>query len=547
MDKYGKMSGDDKINPRDFERIFEEGIAGESNGSDEDLISLDNIDANRISKQAENAKKSALHELPANYSPPTMPETSEPVVIDKRWIYGVVGACVLIVVVALGIKFFPSGGTPSEDINFDIQLILGNNVKRNMDGGTWASLSLPADLKQGDLIKSTNDRRNVIALPDGSTLRLDYNTTVKINSVTAGKKDGVNLNITLHKGAVFADEMEGSTIIVETKYAKFAPVGTRYVVEHADRSDLTEHSIVTVVEGSIRMSHLDDPDSSIIVNASQQAEATASTLVKARRLTKYDTWTTWNSQWRDIRSIPAYGKGTSKKDKATTSSGDLGGVSVQSGNSSTKTEPPPPPPPPSSSKSKSFNMQPSNPQPPQPQSDPRPIRVDNRGTNNPDRPTRPDPKLPPRKDPNAPDPRTVPPNAWEVEQERKIRAQQAKEEAARRQSQYNSKQNRANEQRNPNFSNAQPTIPPERRPLTEPAINRPDKPLIQTGNVYPNGESTRNDYRPGGPPRPMQQGGPNRGGGTHSRGLMAPIGDSSSMDAKIGDSSSMDAKTADSW
>ena len=258
----------------------------------------------RMTEKEMRAEKQALHELPANYVPLYQQRETAPMVIDKRIVVGVALLCALLVLGAIGYKLYQKNAVAGAG-EIDMQLIMGRNVKRNMDGGTWATLSLPADLAVSDLLKTGSDRRNVIALPDGTTIRLDYASTVKINSVKALKEpDSYDVHVTLHKGALFVDEQGDSRITVETKYACFEPVGTRFCITQLERKDLTEQSVVNVVEGSVSMHHLDDPNSRIIVTAGQQASATSQSLVKPRKAEKND-WVIWNSKWRDIRSVPS--------------------------------------------------------------------------------------------------------------------------------------------------------------------------------------------------------------------------------------------------
>lgn len=515
----------------------------------------------RLTEKQMRAEKQALHELPANYTPPSQYKTATPMVIDRRIVIGVAILCVLFVTVAIGYKVYQNSVDTGSGV-IDMQLIMGNNVKRNMDGGSWATLSLPADLEVSDLIKSGSDRRNVIAFPDGTTVRLDYATTIKINSVQAtDKPDAYDVHLTLHKGAIFIDEHGDSQVSVETKYARFVPVGTRFGVTQLERKDLTEQSVVNVVEGSVSMNHLDDPDSKIIITAGMQAAATSQSLVKPRKAAK-NGWMTWNAKWRDIRSVPT-----------------LKGAKLRPGDDPTEDD--------SSDERSSSSSQPtsassgadSNGMPIHHQSSQPGYEHSASQPNLPDTPAEPEPQ---QSSPSGPDPNPPGPNHVETREEREAREVREREEAER-QREYDERRHvqeqRINEQReiervNEEFRKAQERGDTEQlrnnRDLVAPSAPS-GKDKLQTGNIVDyqyqhrqeqlkqreaeqsganNNEPSHNDLGNIAPPH--HNGGyvapSHHNGGTASQNDgMATIGDSKQLDAKIGDSSDMDAKTGSMW
>ncbi len=310
MDKLG----DKMINPRDIEKLIEQGLE-EAPGEDIE-ININKLNTDELMDKANSKAQHTLHELPSNYTPPSVHEESKPLVIDKKVIYIVAGVFALILITAITIKLI-SGRHATTGNTCDMQLVAGRNVKRNLEGSDWVTLSLPCDIAVGDLIKTGSDRRNVVSLPDGSSIRMDYNTTLKFNKASS-QGDSYNLLVTLHKGEVFIDEAGSTNITVETKFAKFTPIGTRYCVTQIERKDLTEQSVVSVIEGSVSMNHLEDPNTKVVVTAGRQAGATAQSLVKPRGADK-DSWADWNASWRDVKTMPALSakaKSESRSDEA---------------------------------------------------------------------------------------------------------------------------------------------------------------------------------------------------------------------------------------
>ncbi|MCR5663231.1 MAG: FecR family protein [bacterium] len=240
-----------------------------------------------------------------SYVPPAIETTSEPIHVSKTKFFvtaGCIGS-VFLVLVIVGIIYMLSGsGGGAGGGTASIDLVQGKDVKRNLDGSTWATLSIPTKLTTGDLLKSGDDRYNVLVTADKSTIRLNANTSVKIVKI-ASSGTGQNISLYLYSGSIFISEKPDTHITVETKYAKAVPIGTRYYVAQIERKDLTEQTLIKVIEGTIQASHVDAPDAKSVIQASEQASVTAQSITKPSEM-KMDNWLRWNSAWTDPSNIP---------------------------------------------------------------------------------------------------------------------------------------------------------------------------------------------------------------------------------------------------
>ena len=117
---------------------------------------------------------------PSNYHP-TDQLASHPVYVSPRLLFGGLGAAVLILLALAVWKF--TGRDAGVPPPATLRLQAGQNVRMNLSAADWATLSIPSEIPSGTLLKSDSDNRNVLALADGSSIRLDRNTSLKIVSI----------------------------------------------------------------------------------------------------------------------------------------------------------------------------------------------------------------------------------------------------------------------------------------------------------------------------------------------------------------------------
>ncbi len=250
---------------------------------------------------------------PVNYRPPSQ-VTSQPVYVDRRVLFGSLGGAVLLL--AILAIWTNLSRTPAQINDSNLELRAGRDVRKNLSGADWATLSLPSTLSVDTLLKTGSDNRNILAMTDGGSIRLDRGTSIKLVSIRA-QGEGQKVHLILYRGRVFISEGPESDVSVETKFVNVVPVGTRFSVSQIEKSDLTESTTVQVVEGSVRVTHLEDTSANLIVKANEQATAGALVL-ESPRPNKSDGWVSWNSGWTDLAKIPGAGAAASST-PATTS------------------------------------------------------------------------------------------------------------------------------------------------------------------------------------------------------------------------------------
>ena len=267
------------------------------------------------------------------YSPPSQ-ITSQPVYVDRRILFGSLGGAVLLLaILALWTNL---NRTPAQVNESNLELRLGRDVRKNLSGADWATLSLPSTVPAGTLLKTGSDNRNVLAMTDGGSIRLDRGTSIKVVSIRT-QGEGQKIHLLLYKGRVFISEGPDSEVSVETKFVNIVPVGTRFSVNQIEKKDLTETTTVQVVEGSVRMTHLEDTSANLIVKTKEQATAGAQVIENPKPY-RSDDWISWNSGWTDLASIPTRTSAAGSPSRAVTSG------TRQSAPSPTSTKPAPPAP-----------------------------------------------------------------------------------------------------------------------------------------------------------------------------------------------------------
>jgi len=233
--------------------------------------------------------------------------TSQPVYVDRRILFGSLGGAVLLLVI-LAI-WTNLSRTPAQVNDSNLELRVGRDVRKNLSGADWATLSLPSTISADTLIKTGSDNRNILAMTDGGSIRLDRGTSIKLVSIRA-QGEGQKVHLILYRGRVFISEGPESDVSVETKFVNVVPVGTRFSVSQVEKTDLTESTTVQVIEGSVRVTHLEDTSANLIVTANEQATAGALVLESPKPNTS-DSWLSWNSGWSDLKAVPGAGAAAS--------------------------------------------------------------------------------------------------------------------------------------------------------------------------------------------------------------------------------------------
>lgn len=238
--------------------------------------------------------------VPSNYRPPSQ-VASKPVYVDPKMLFGFLGGAVLLLLLLVFLK--NRGATATGVSDASLELRAGQDVKKNLSGADWATLSLPSAVGKDSLLKTGSDPANVLALADGSSIRLDRNTSAKIVSVEPSGS-GQKVRVILYRGRIFVNEGPSSDVTVESKFVNVVPVGTRFAVSQIERSDLTEYTVVRVVEGTVKVTHLDDKTASLVVKAGEEATAAAAVLESPKVAGAADTWIAWNTSWTELDKMP---------------------------------------------------------------------------------------------------------------------------------------------------------------------------------------------------------------------------------------------------
>lgn len=122
-------------------------------------------------------------------------------------------------------------------------------VEYTQDTMEWQAASTTTQLKEGDSVRTGDDSRAVLTLDDGSVIRLDANTTVKLVNLTAGQ-----VEVEQGEGAVYSRVVPSDrTYTIRVDGTEYVALGTAFLTTIGD-----EESGVRVFQSAVKASDLPD-------------------------------------------------------------------------------------------------------------------------------------------------------------------------------------------------------------------------------------------------------------------------------------------------
>ncbi|MBQ7501701.1 FecR domain-containing protein [bacterium] len=250
-----------------------------------------------------------------DYCPPSDPdEISHDIQVSKSAVklIGAFLAILLIVVTGLVIYRNKSNDAADNGQEYTATYVSGENLKVNLSASEWATLSAGSAVKPNSLIMTSDSPDNVLTLPNDATLRADSNTYFKLESISSGKDGKVTVTADLSKGRLFAVDSPNTNIVINTKYCRISPVGTKYCVTQEEHANLTEETVVFVFDGSVKVAHKTDSAASMLVNANYKTVVKETSIQKPSLIGKHKSnWLSWNLAWRTLNEM----QGAAKRNK----------------------------------------------------------------------------------------------------------------------------------------------------------------------------------------------------------------------------------------
>lgn len=113
--------------------------------------------------------------------------------------------------------------------NAEVSLVSGQ-VEKSEVSGTWVEIKNGDNVSQGDLVRVNGDGKAVITLDDGSAVRLDSDSQIKLNSL-----DPKNIIITNNAGDVYTRVVKADRpFVVKIGDESFKAMGTAYMTVNDD-------------------------------------------------------------------------------------------------------------------------------------------------------------------------------------------------------------------------------------------------------------------------------------------------------------------------
>lgn len=131
--------------------------------------------------------------------------------------------------------------------NAEVSLVSGK-VEKSETSGTWVELKNGDDVSQGDLVRVNGEGKAVITLDDGSAVRLDNNSQIKLSSL-----DPKNIIITNEAGEVYTRVVKADRpFVVKIGDESFEAMGTAYMTvnDNDEKGVYVYESKVNVVSES---------------------------------------------------------------------------------------------------------------------------------------------------------------------------------------------------------------------------------------------------------------------------------------------------------
>lgn len=166
-------------------------------------------------------------------------ETTKPVTDKRRTIIIALTGIVLIIIGALAYWYLVHMRQPSTSTNLStvsVQLMGGEanlidgSAEVSANNKTWQKFSVGDSIKQGKYYRTNADGRLIIALDDGSAIRLNTGTTIKLDRLSAK-----NILVTNISGEVYTRIVKSDRIFTVSVASKtYRAMGTAYKTINTD-------------------------------------------------------------------------------------------------------------------------------------------------------------------------------------------------------------------------------------------------------------------------------------------------------------------------
>ena len=189
---------------------------------------------------------------------------------QRRWM-----ALAASVLLGLGIGYLTLNQLPADAPGVSGNIVFasgGYSIRGSQD------ISAP-QLQEGAMLRTSGKGRLLIQLDEYTTLRLDHNTSITLQS---------SAEIWLHSGRLYADSINGAGIRIETPFATITDVGTQFEVT-ANGETLK----VTVREGGVEVKLLGNQ----VLTATAQAGMGERLTILGANEVQRDTLATTDPSW----------------------------------------------------------------------------------------------------------------------------------------------------------------------------------------------------------------------------------------------------------
>lgn len=252
-----------------------------------------------------------VHEQPENTEPVENHQFNlrEPIVLDpaksssppptsKRKRLFMIGAAALVIIAAGAAtvlmnrdKAVNTQSTKSETKRFGVAVgLVEGVVQYSHDAETWQDAKADTDLKEGDSVRTASDGRVVLLIDDGSAVRLDSNSEIKLSSL-----DVSNILITNTSGEVYsrvvASETRAYTVAVGDENYKAKGTAYRTFNEENKKGVEVFHSSVEA-----KTAEKEVTEGSYLYSKHEQVDKQGQVLALDIEALKADGFIKWNSE-----------------------------------------------------------------------------------------------------------------------------------------------------------------------------------------------------------------------------------------------------------
>lgn len=180
----------------------------------------------------ENVEDTATHNI---NEAPQASESKKPAGMSKAKKLLVIGGVTLLVLTTLGVVFTLNKDRKDDTVKqtqqsevkkFGVAVgLIEGLVQYSADAQTWQDLKAETDLKEGNSVRTASNGRAVLLIDDGSALRLDSNSEIKLTSLTTTAILITNTSGELYHRVV-ASDTRSYTVTVENE--NYKAKGTAY-------------------------------------------------------------------------------------------------------------------------------------------------------------------------------------------------------------------------------------------------------------------------------------------------------------------------------